>query len=64
MKRLPVQIANELSNLINQMLIGREALARAQQRHDPGDIQYWHDYLLNAERELMEAGIHLAAPLE
>jgi len=66
MKRLPVQTANELSNLINQMLIGKEALARIERTNQrtQEDLQYWYDYQHRAEQQLQAMGIHLAAPLE
>lgn len=62
--RLPVKVANELSNLINQMLTGMSALERAKERGKQEDIDYWYEYQLKAEKELQALGIHLAAPLE
>lgn len=62
--RLPVHSANLLSNLINQMLLGKEAVDRAKLRNDKPNIEYWYQYQLNAEKELQALGIHLAAPLE
>lgn len=65
-ERLPVKAANELSNLINQMLLGKESLANAENRipRNEEDVRYWYDYQLKAEQELQARGIHLAAPLE
>jgi hypothetical protein len=41
-----------------------DALARAEARDPqvPGDIRYWYEYRLKAERDLQALGIHLAAP--
>lgn len=65
-ERLPVAHANLLSNLINQMLLGKESRIFAENRtpRNEADVQYWYDYQLRAEQELMTLGIHLAAPLE
>jgi hypothetical protein len=64
MDRLPVKVANELSNLINQMLTGMGAVERAKTRNNNADLEYWYEYQLKAEKELQALGIHLAAPLE
>jgi hypothetical protein len=68
-KQLPVHVARDLSNLINQMLLGRETLERANARdlsvpYNLQDQQYWYEYTLSAEKQLQAWGIHLAAPLE
>lgn len=64
MDRLPVKLANAVSNQLNQMLLGKEARERAELAKDTEGVQYWYAYQLAAERELQAMGIHLAAPLE
>jgi hypothetical protein len=64
--RLNTKQADELSNLINQMLLGMESRRSAEERvpRNEADVKYWYQYQLNAERQLQALGIHLSAPLE
>jgi hypothetical protein len=63
-QQLPIKLANQVSNALNRMLLGQEACARAIDRGNSNDTEYWHNYQLQAEKELQEMGVHLAAPLE
>lgn len=62
--KLPVKVAAELSNLINQMMVGDGARKLALERGNQSDYEYWYNYQLRAERALQDMGIHLASPLE